>query len=84
MDLIISKLIPPYRIPRRGLNEVVSLLLNPCRPGSLSVRFQVYYASGCGFASDLVDALRFCNSDCLHASIRGTSFYFSKVSKLLL
>jgi len=54
-------------------------------PGSLPVGFKSFYhASSYGFTSDL-GALRFCTSDCLHVSIRGTSFclFFSKLSKLL-
>jgi len=49
------------------------------------VKFQLYHANGCGFASHL-GAYSFHNSDCLHVSIRGTSFLllFSKLFKLLL
>jgi len=36
------------------------------------------HANGCGFASHL-GALCFCNSDCLHILIRGTSFSFGSV-----
>ena len=54
-------------------------------PSSITDRFQVCHANGYGFASHL-GAVRFCNSDCLHVSIRGTSFslLFSKLAELLL
>jgi len=37
----------------RGSKKVASLSLEQHRPGSLPVRFQLYHAIGCRFASDL-------------------------------
>jgi len=59
MDLLISKLIPPYH---RGSNKAASLSLKRRHPGSVDVP-HVYTADGFRFASHLVDALlRFCST----------------------
>ena len=73
MDLLISKLIAPYHLAWRGSKKGVSLSLNYCHPSSITGKFQVCYANGCGFTSHLC-ALHFHNRDCLHVSIYVTSF----------
>jgi len=76
MDLI-SKLIPPYCLVWCSLNKAVSLSVKWRRPRSITDRFQVCHANGCGlrFTSQLC-TLRFHNHDCLHISICGTSFFY--------
>jgi len=83
MDLLVSKLIRPYRLAWSGSNKAVSLSFNWRRSDSLRDRFQVYHVNGWGFASQ-PDALRFHNSDCLHVYICGISFslLFSNLYKL--
>jgi len=81
MDLLISKLVSPYRLAWHSLNKAVSLSLQRCWPGSVTDTFQVCHANGSGFVSHL-DALCFCNSDCLHVSIHVDSwdqFFFTFV-----
>jgi len=69
MDLLVSKLIQPYRLAWRGSNKAVILSFNRRRSSSLPDRF-----NGWEFASRH-GTLHFRNSDCLHVSIRGTGFY---------
>jgi len=71
MDLPVLKLIGTFHLARHGLHEAVSLSFNLAayRIGSKST----YHVDGSGFPSRL-GALRFRNSDCLHVSIRGTTF----------
>jgi len=84
MDLPVSKL-----FDHPASHDAVRIMQSVCHPtrvnlaawwvGSKSVMSMVE-----GFTLDL--ALHFHNSDCLHVSIRGTSFslLFSKLYKLLL
>jgi len=74
MDLFIIKLITLCRLTWRVSNKVVILSFKRRRSGGVTVRIQICHVNGWGFASQL-GALRFHNnSDCLHVSIRGTSF----------
>jgi len=64
----------PSRLAWCGSNKKVSLSsLNRRRSGNLRDRLQLYYINGSGFTSRL-GVLHFRNSDCLHVSIRWTSF----------
>jgi len=83
MDLLVSKLIQPSCLTWCGSHKAVSLSFNRHWSASLRGRFQVYHVNGSGFTSWL-STLRF-RDNCLHVSICGTtSFFFSKLYKLLL
>jgi len=84
MDLLISKLIPPY-LASRSSNKAVSLLLKHHCPGNIADVFQVCCDDGVCFASHLGN-LYFHNNGWLHVSICGTSFslFFSKLLQLLV
>jgi len=86
MDFLISKLIPRCCLSWHGSNKAGSLPFKWRCPDSVADVFHVCCANGCSWFASYLGALHFCNSDCLHVSIRGTSFslLFSKLSKLLL
>jgi len=60
IDLLISKLIPPYHFVWHSSNKAVSLSVEQHQPLNIADRFQVCHANGCGFTSQL-GTLRFHN-----------------------
>ena len=53
MDLLISKFIASYHLAWCGSNKAISLSLMYHHPGSITDKFQLRHANGCGFASHL-------------------------------
>jgi len=76
MDLLISKLVSPYRLAWHSLNKAVSLSLQRCWPGSVTDTFQVCHANGSGLSHILTPCVFVIVTVCTFQFmlIHGTSF----------